>query len=288
MKYFLPYVIAFFLFANIAPHFAFATSGDDVAHLNDTPLGETSVDGQLIQEETEDLFGETVEEENVEIESEIKGDTATIETTIETNELAVEGELELDLDTSEIQVTAEMETEDGEVIKQDFDVVVNEVNGDDFTATLTDTESGEQYHFNTAEVQASWYPLIIIAIHIARYGITYAVKKYGKSAVTNATKKYGKKATTKDLTKLKFAKGELEAHYKKHKREYGNISQSEYLKKAQALAGTTGKHILTKKRSNGDILKYNTKTNDYLALDKNDRIKTFFKPSQGIKYWNRQ
>lgn len=279
----------FFLFSNIAPHFASATYTNNEI---DQPVGNSpegiSIDSEVIAEETEAIFGETVENNNVDVKSKIQNDTATIETTIETEELSVKGELELDINTSEIKIKVETENEKGKIIKQDLDVVLKEVNGEDFIATLTDIETGEQYYVNTAEVQASWYPLIIIAIHVARYGIKYALKKYGKSAVTKATNKYGKKATTKDLTKLKFTKGELEQHYKKHKHEYGNITQSEYLKKAQALAGATGKHILTKKRSNGDILKYNTKTNDYLALDKDDRIKTLFKPKQGIIYWNKQ
>ena len=92
-----------------------------------------------------------------------------------------------DLETSEMTVDTELENEDGEVFSKSFDIAVTEVDGEDFTAVLIDTETGEIYEVNTTEVSASWYPLVVIAISVARYGIQYAIKKYGKSAVTKAT-----------------------------------------------------------------------------------------------------
>ena len=135
------------------------------------------------------------------------------------------------------------------------------------SVALPVTLSGEIYEVNTAEVSASWYPLVVIAISVARYGITYAIKKYGKSTVTKATNKYGKKATAQTLKKVQFAsKAKFDGHWRDHKKEFPGYTQSKYLTRAQALAGTTGKHILTKKRANGDILKDNKDTNELLIL----------------------
>ncbi|NPC90766.1 hypothetical protein HOO54_05025 [Bacillus sp. WMMC1349] len=283
MKYFVSFLVAIFVFYSL---------GTDVTSASTTQLESTNeevIDNEEINSETEEIFGETVDGNNVEINSEIDGDKATVETDIATDDLSVDGELELDLETGDMVVTAEAENESGELPQKEFEVQLHEVDGDDFTATLKDVETGEEFEVNTTQLQASWYPVIIIAIHVARYGIKYAMKKFGKTAVKKATKKYGKKATAKDLKKLKFRNADLfDEHYKKHKREYGNISKSKYLKKAQALAGTTGKHILTKKRKNGDILKYNTKTNDFLSMTKNDVIKTFFKPKRGKAYFKEQ
>jgi len=165
---------------------------------------------------------------------------------------------------------------------------------DKFLLWVPVTLSGEIYEVNTAEVSASWYPLVVIAISVARYGITYAIKKYGKSTVTKATNKYGKKATAQTLKKVQFAsKAKFDGHWRDHKKEFPGYTQSKYLTRAQALAGTTGKHILTKKRANGDILKYNKDTNELLILDKNDVIKTLFKPKhpnklKGYEYFKRQ
>lgn len=62
-----------------------------------------------------------------------------------------------------------------------------------------------------------------------------------------------------------------------------------YKRRAQSLAGSTSKNVLSKKRKrDGMIIKYNKKTNEILFIDKNDVIQTFFKPKRGIKYYKDQ
>ncbi|MCT9852043.1 SAR2788 family putative toxin [Priestia megaterium] len=292
MKYVLSLLAAVFIFSNAGPYYASAISEVNKSEEKNEEL--TPIDNEELQTETEDMFGETLEDSNVEVESTVVDETEIIETTIETDDLSAQGELELDLESNEMMVSAELENESGELVQQNFEVFLSEVNGEDFVATLRDIETGEEYKVDTTEVQASWYPLILIAIQVARFGINYAIKKHGKSIVSKAVSKYGKKATTKDLKKLKFSNSSLlDSHYKDHKAEFGNISKSQYLTRAQSLAGVDAKHVLTKKRSNGDILKYNTNTNELLVLTKNDVIKTFFKPkhpnkAKGREYFNRQ
>jgi hypothetical protein len=245
--------------------------------------------------ETEAQANDYVEatfEDDIEIQSEMVDEIAYIETTIESDKVTVDGILELDFETSDMTIAVELKDEDMNVVSTSMDIVIKEIEGENFTALLTDLDTGETYEVNTSEVTASWYPLVVIAISVARYGIQYAIKKYGKSAVTKATSKYGKNATAQSLKKLNFAsKKRFDGHWKDHKNEFPGLTQAQYLTRAQSLANTSGKHILVKKRPDGDIVKYNTNTNELLILDKNDVIRTLFKPkhpnaSRGREYFN--
>ena len=76
---------------------------------------------------------------------------------------------------------------------------------EEFKAIFTDLDTREQFNVDTAQVQASWYPSVVIVIHVARHGVKWAIKKHGKSAIQKATKKYGNKASGKTLSKIKFS-----------------------------------------------------------------------------------
>lgn len=43
----------------------------------------------------------------------------------------------------------------------------------------------------------------------------------------------------------------------------------------------------TKIRANGDVLRYNSSTNTFGVMDSNGNPKTFFRPKEGIDYWNK-
>ncbi|MFO7290753.1 hypothetical protein SAMN04488025_12914 [Planifilum fulgidum] len=84
----------------------------------------------------------------------------------------------------------------------------------------------------------------------------------------------------------------LDDHYVKHvirQKEFGNISKEEYLRRAQELVTSEpGGDILVKRRSNGDRLFYNQRTNEFAVLTEDGIIRTFFKPRDGIDYFRRQ
>jgi pyocin large subunit-like protein len=84
----------------------------------------------------------------------------------------------------------------------------------------------------------------------------------------------------------------LDDHYVKHvirQKEFGSISKEEYLQRAQELVTSEpGGDILVKRRSNGDRLFYNQRTNEFAVLTENGIIRTFFKPRDGIDYFRRQ
>lgn len=81
----------------------------------------------------------------------------------------------------------------------------------------------------------------------------------------------------------------FDQHYKKHGSEFGNISQDEYLQKANDLINSQAPTLKTKQeKTDGDTCFYDTATNEFLVLSKKGVIRSFFCPSDGIDYFNRQ
>ncbi|MEG0050415.1 MAG: hypothetical protein RR572_04885 [Raoultibacter sp.] len=81
----------------------------------------------------------------------------------------------------------------------------------------------------------------------------------------------------------------FDQHYKKHGREFGNISQDEYLQKANDLIVSNAPTLKTKKeKTDGDTCYYDSASNEFLVLSKKGVIRTFFHPNDGIDYFNRQ
>ncbi len=89
--------------------------------------------------------------------------------------------------------------------------------------------------------------------------------------------------------KYTFRNQELyDSHYKKHGAEFGNITQEEYLEMANALIASDSPDILTKYEDDGDFMYFNTSTEEFLVLSSDGYIRTYFIPTDGIDYWNRQ
>ena len=84
-----------------------------------------------------------------------------------------------------------------------------------------------------------------------------------------------------------FAPGQLEAHYLKHKYEFGDITQNEYLDGARVLLNSAPERdTLEKIRANGDILHYRVSTGEFAVMARDGRIRTYFKTN--YKYWLKQ
>jgi pyocin large subunit-like protein len=81
-------------------------------------------------------------------------------------------------------------------------------------------------------------------------------------------------------------------HYTKHvlqQKEFGSISKEEYLHLAQTLVSQKeGGSILVKHKSNGDTLFFDKKSGEFAVLSGDGYIRTFFKPQDGVAYFNRQ
>jgi hypothetical protein len=84
-----------------------------------------------------------------------------------------------------------------------------------------------------------------------------------------------------------FYPGQLEAHYLKHKSEFGDITIEEYLNNArQLLNSASAKDVLEKIRDNGDVLHYRMSTGEFAVMTKDGRIRTYFKTN--YRYWLKQ
>lgn len=79
----------------------------------------------------------------------------------------------------------------------------------------------------------------------------------------------------------------LNQHYEKHGIEMGFASAADY--EAAASAVITNPNALSKTEAeDGDFVYYVQSTNEFVVLSTDGYIRTYFNPSSGIKYYNKQ
>jgi len=93
---------------------------------------------------------------------------------------------------------------------------------------------------------------------------------------------------TEVVIEYKFRNDTLfEDHYKKHGIEMGFASKQEYLEGANRVIASPD--VLHKKEAeDGDDVYYLEETNEFVVVSKAGYIRTYFNPSDGINYYNRQ
>jgi pyocin large subunit-like protein len=85
------------------------------------------------------------------------------------------------------------------------------------------------------------------------------------------------------------SKAQFDEHYQKHGAEFGNISQQEYLRRAQGLRdASVGGKILQHVRADGVITKFDKEHGYFGAYNPDGTIRTFFVPNDGERYFHRQ
>jgi pyocin large subunit-like protein len=89
--------------------------------------------------------------------------------------------------------------------------------------------------------------------------------------------------------KCGFSDATRRQHFDKHGREYGAKSESEYEKMAIAFrdrpAGKSTRQFVS---GDGFKFKYEESGNDFLITKPTGEIVTFYKPTDGLAYWERQ
>lgn len=93
-------------------------------------------------------------------------------------------------------------------------------------------------------------------------------------------------AATKDIGKQIWTPGRVRSnpknalgHFKKHQSEFPDCKNAkEYVEKAQNFMGDPPTGTYTKVRPNGDIIRFNPKTDEFGIMEKDGTLKTFFKP----------
>jgi pyocin large subunit-like protein len=83
---------------------------------------------------------------------------------------------------------------------------------------------------------------------------------------------------------VRFAAGKWLSHFAKHGSRLGFKTSIEYLRGAQAL--TRGGPGVSKFQRGTDTLFYKAATNEFAVLTNKGIIRTYFKPKDGIRYWN--
>ena len=81
----------------------------------------------------------------------------------------------------------------------------------------------------------------------------------------------------------------FDEHYQKHGREFGNISQDEYLRLAQELRDAPVRgDILEAVKPGGIVTRFDRRTGHFGAYNSDRTIRTFFIPADGERYFHRQ
>jgi pyocin large subunit-like protein len=82
---------------------------------------------------------------------------------------------------------------------------------------------------------------------------------------------------------------QFEEHYQKHGREFGNISQADYLRLAQELRDApAGGAILEADKPGGIVTRFDKNHGYFGAYNADRTIRTFFIPNDGERYFHRQ
>lgn len=81
----------------------------------------------------------------------------------------------------------------------------------------------------------------------------------------------------------------LNNHFGKHGQDFGDVTVEQYLALARELRDAPeGDSILEAVRDDSVITRFDKKTGSFIAFDVNGTIKTFFKPNDGVAYFERQ
>ncbi|MFN8587239.1 MAG: hypothetical protein U0704_05500 [Candidatus Eisenbacteria bacterium] len=81
----------------------------------------------------------------------------------------------------------------------------------------------------------------------------------------------------------------LAEHFDKHGREFGAASEAEYLALAQALRDRpAGGDVRELTRADGVTCRFDRASGAFLAFNRDGTIRTYFKPNDGERYFERQ
>ena len=127
-------------------------------------------------------------------------------------------------------------------------------------------------------------PLVVSILIVVLAALGYlgypAVHETGQAPAV--TEKQGEEIT------YRFRSDKLwEEHYEKHGIEMGFENKEDYLLAANRAAGSENAlHKLEKE--DGDDVYYLEETNEFVIISSDGYLRTYFNPSDGIEYYNRQ
>jgi pyocin large subunit-like protein len=81
----------------------------------------------------------------------------------------------------------------------------------------------------------------------------------------------------------------LDEHFQKHGREFGAATAADYLRLAQALRDRpAGGGVLERVRGDGVVTRFDRGSGAFIAFGDDGVIRTFFRPNDGERYFERQ
>ncbi|WOD65644.1 SAR2788 family putative toxin (plasmid) [Niallia taxi] len=161
----------------------------------DEDIQEVNEDFQNQIGEIADEVGiENVEELNAEI-TEATEDNITLESNIENEDLSAKVEVDMDAESENIKLTGEVTDSEGQTTAYDYDVEVNEVDGEKFKVTFTDSITGETIEYDNTELSASIAPYVFYIIGAT--AVKIAINYVGKKAVITIGKRTFKQVSNK-------------------------------------------------------------------------------------------
>lgn len=108
-----------------------------------------------------------------------------------------------------------------------------------------------------------------------------------ESAGTEKSEVASETAPTEEFN-LKFRNNSLlEEHFKKHGGEFPYSTKEEYLAGANKMLNNPDK-LHKNEAEDGDDVYYLQETNEFIIVSLDGYIRTYFKPTKGIDYFNRQ
>lgn len=81
----------------------------------------------------------------------------------------------------------------------------------------------------------------------------------------------------------------FDEHFTKHGSEFGSVTREEYLRLAQELRDRpVGDDVLEIVRDDGVTSRFDKQSGAFLAFNRDLTLRTFFKPNDGVRYFERQ
>ena len=106
-------------------------------------------------------------------------------------------------------------------------------------------------------------------------------------AAVDAAEATGKKAKIWSEGKEGSSVKNAFRHFKDHGSDFDDVNNSvQYVNKAHEFLNNPPSGALRKTRTNGDVLIYHPPTNTFGVRQADGTPRTFYKPTDGIKYWN--
>ncbi|HDC8404767.1 TPA: hypothetical protein O9M78_002132 [Staphylococcus aureus] len=153
--------------------------------------------------------------ENIEVNESVKntkisenkiGEVSRLSTSINNSEINLDTVLTNDFNAGDINLSGKISNVE-ESKQVDYTIDLTYADEEDIAGFLIDNSTGEEHEFDTRLAEASAAPLVVVAVMAARYGIQWAIKKYGKKAVNNAIKSNTHKVAKGINSRLLTSKG---------------------------------------------------------------------------------